>query len=257
MTTRILTVMILGLCLVTAPALADWGHPVKWDQLNPEGPPSAWAAVSRIDPDVGAATSADDFACRERGWITEVEFAGWSVYEEKILGFQIAFWNDVAATPEDESHPGELLYAHTFTSWEQMGDALPYTYKINMPRDFWFEQHGSADEAVVYWISIQAVFPSDGVWNNWGWSFRDRYDEPWGDDCAFESDDHEPWWNRGWPTETGDPDLYDGPFPDGWWKSADMAFRLSGIPIPEPGVFALAGLGLLALLRRRKTMSGR
>jgi hypothetical protein len=251
---------VLGM---TAAAMGDWPHPIKWDQMS-DGFEN-FGAHSRIDRDDQIfTTTADDFLCGETGWITDIHFAGFSQFGDIFLnGFNIKFWTDVPATPDDESHPGQLLYEYTALAvdpadplgigWQALGDG---TYRINLPEDQWFQQ----EEGNIYWISIQGDMVDDGFGDIFYWNFADpAFHETWGDDAAFEGAffGFAPWANWGFqndPANPGEfiPDLYEGPFPgDPFVSSADMAFALSGIPIPAPGVLALLGLAGLARNRRR------
>ena len=77
----------------------------------------------------------------------------------------------------------------------------------------------------------------------------------WGDDAVYDTAVIDAWWHWGWPdaSATGTPGLYQSTLPVDWDKSADMSFRLTGIPIPEPASLSLVALGgALALLFRRK-----
>jgi hypothetical protein len=236
----------LAISLIAPTALADWPHEVKWDQLQPD---SLWAAWSYVSPTYET-IAADDFPCTETGWITDIEFDEHeSAYQP--TSFRISFWTDVPETPNEESHPGDLIVELPVDpadpndplglGWKKIGI---HRYKINLPRDMWFEQ----EEGNIYWISIQGVL-SEG-W--WAWRDRDRYEETWGDDAAYSETDLDGWWHLGWiDEETGGE--YQGTLPDDWWKSTDLSFKLTGTPIPEPGAFTL-GLACVALsvLRLRK-----
>jgi len=95
---------------MAAPALADWDHLVKWDQLDPG---SGWGGASFVCYDTpNDAITADDFFCDGTlPIITDIEFYGWSHYGSQYVdSFRITFRSDVPATPEDESHPGDLLW---------------------------------------------------------------------------------------------------------------------------------------------------
>jgi hypothetical protein len=100
------------------------------------------------------------------------------------------------------------------------------------------------------------VFKPNQVGDLFYWNFQDRNLDTWGDDAAFASGffGYAPWSNWGWRVMDAGPELYDGPFPQGWVKSADMAFQISGRPIPEPGLISLfaGGFGVLALIRRKR-----
>jgi len=240
----------------TAPTIVgDWpGQYTKWDQMTPGI--STWGGASFIDPDIGSALSADDFLCTQSAPITDIHFAGWGY---GIQLFRITFWTDYPRTTTDESRPYDPIYDQTIGSadpedpykrgWQDNGDG---TFRINLPESQWFYQQGTPANPIVYWLGIQGVMPQDGYSDIFYWNFVDQYEAPlWGDDAAFTSAYFgcPPWYNWGWPT-TDSPDLYDGPFPEGWAKSADMAFALSGIP--EPATMLLLGLGALSLIRRKK-----
>jgi hypothetical protein len=239
--------------------VGDWpGQYTKWDQMTPGV--SDWGGASFIDPDTGSALSADDFLCTQSTPITDIHFAGWSTNgNQQIQSFRITFWSDFPRTPNDESHPYELVYDQTIgpadpedpykRGWQDNGDG---TFRINLPENLWFNQNGTSTNPIVYWIGIQGVMVEDSYSDSFYWNFVDQYVAPlWGDDASFTSEYFEylPWYNWGWPT-TDQPALYDGPFPEGWVKSADMAFALSAIP--EPATICLLGLGALSLLRRKR-----
>jgi hypothetical protein len=254
-------VLLGGLAL---PSLADWPHAIKWDQSV--GGLDSYAAASWIDLDTPSdALTADDYLCdglAEHVYVTDLEFYGFSYYGIDYLDkFRVSFWTDVPATPNDASHPGSLLYQYEVSPADP-GDPLkigwhrpdpvnePYKFKIDLPEDQWFYQ-GPGEK--VLWVSIQGVMVTDGYFDAFYWFFRDRALPTWGDDAAFTSQyfGYPPWFNWGFPSSdpvTG-PDLYDGPFPPGWFNSADMAFTLTAVPEPVTGV--LLALGALAFLRRR------
>ncbi|MCK4873130.1 MAG: hypothetical protein KAS72_10425 [Phycisphaerales bacterium] len=268
----VLLVAFVGLC--AAPAFArttgpvayegpavngtrDWPGQVMWDQ----GYPDTYGAHSTIDYDTPmTSTTADDFLCTMSDQITDIHFWGWSYYGAAYLdGFRVTFWTDVPGDPGiDESHPGEILWQHDFfeadpgdpygLGWTMMEDNAEW--RINIPEPDWFYPEGTPDDPIVYWISIQGIMVDDGASDTFYWNFLDRYLDTWNDDAAFESEyfGFAPWANWGWPTPDG-PDLYEGPFPDGWWKSADMAFVLTSIPAPSS--LLLLGLGGLVVTRRR------
>jgi hypothetical protein len=217
-----------------------------WDQI---GNDSGWAGASHICYDNNCySLTADDFICYgepQFQYITDIEFYGWSAYGENnyVDAFRITFWTDVPASPEDESHPGDLLY-DCEVGYQYLGDNH---FKINLPEDCWFDQ-GVGEEKIL-WIGIQGVMTTDGYPDYFYWGFRHWDDPEILDDAAFEATcwNYPPWYNWGWqgPDAVG---LYDGPFPDNWYASANMRFALTAIP--EPASLCLLGLGML-LLRRR------
>jgi hypothetical protein len=255
--------IVAVVAFLAAPALADWPHLIKWDQ-SVYGLDD-WAAASWIDNDTPSdALTADDFYCDgslEHSWITDLEFYGYSQYGNVYIDqFRVQFWTDVPSTPADASHPDGLLYSYDVNpadpadplkiGWHQPDPTNdPYKFKIDLPQDQWFYQ-GTGQK--VLWVSIQGVMVDDGYSDAFYWFFQDRAFPVWGDDAAFSSDyfGYPPWYNWGFPVAdyaTG-PDLYDGPFPAGWFNSADMAFKLTAIP--EPATMLLIGLSAV-LLRRR------
>jgi hypothetical protein len=215
-----------------------------------------FAAASWIDNDTPSdALTADDFVCTQTGWITDIEFAGFSYYGSSYIDkFRVSIWTDVPELPGiDESHPGQLLWQKDFGAADP-GDPLRLgwqevsaeQFKIDIPEADWFWQ----DEGTIYWIGIQGLMVDDGFFDAFYWYFQERHLPIWGDDAAFTSTyfGNPPWANWGFGPGYTDPDLYDGPLPTGW-TSADMAFNLTGIP--EPASLALLGLGVIVLMRRR------
>jgi len=242
---------------LAAPILADWNHPVKWDQLLPIDTYAGASWINGPSNPGGTAITADDYLCsglaRDR-YVTDIEFYGFSQYGSQYIDqFRITFWNDVPATPNDASQPGALLYEYNALpadpadplklGWQEIE---PEHFKIDIPEQYWFDQ-GLGEKTL--WIGIQGVMLEDGYSDAFYWYFRERHEMTWGDDAAFNSEyfGYAPWWNWGCPAGYADPDLYDGPLPGGW-TSLDMSFRLTCFP--EPSTLLLLGMGLLALRRR-------
>jgi hypothetical protein len=227
--------------------LRDWDHPYKWDQLYPD----PTAGHSTIDDQMGIySTTADDWLCTRPSYLTAVHFAGFSYYgNDYIDGFRITVWSDVPSTIDDESHPGDALWSYDcYDTWLDLGDG---TFDVNIPRDLWFWQEGTANDPIVYWISVQGLMAQDGADDHFYWNFLDRnlVDMQWNDAAAFESSyfGYAPWHNWGW-FDPNTVDLFDGPFPIDWWQRADMAFALT---FPQPTTILLLGISGLIASRRR------
>jgi len=251
------------LAFVAAPALGDWPHPIKWDQLLPL---DTYAAASWIDYDTPSdAQTADDYYCDglpQDQFITDLEFYGFSYYGMQYIDkFRVSFFTDMPGTPSDTSHPGTLLYQYEVTKadpndplkigWQGFATTDPNfygfdRYKIDLPESYWFNQGVGAPH--ILWVSIQGVMVTDGYFDAWYWAFRNRTYQKWGDDAAFTSTyfGYPPWANWG-VDPNGAVNIYDGLLPAGW-TSLDMSFRLTAFP--EPTGLLLLGLGSL-LLRRR------
>ncbi len=238
-------VMLCAFVVAVAPnALADWPHDVKWDQLEPISSSFAWAHE-------GAGVSADDFLCGETGWLTDIEFLG-DIYNQINEGstIQITFWADVPASPEDESHPGAVLWGAEVgiadasgIGWQIIEDYDPVVteqkFKINLPEDLWFEQQVDT----IYWISIESAQAG------FTWMVLDE-GFGWNDDAVFMATNNpDVWEHYGW-NEDGQLDRYKDLLPCGW-TSADLSFRLTGIPIPEPSLVVLFAVAGVAILKRR------
>jgi hypothetical protein len=249
---KLLRCVLFGAAVLIAcgtAARADWpGLITKWSQ----GPanPAGWGFASWMNPSPTDAITADDFLCTMTGPIQEITFSGFSA--DLPASFRVTFWTDVPRTPVDESHPGDLIYDHIIGAADPLDplkigwQLLPEGgWRINLSQNDWFYQNGSPDNPMVYWLAIQ------GVGAYFYWQAQESFLPTWGDDAAFASDLYgfQPWSNWGWPT-SDQPDSYEGPFPAGWFNSADMVFTLNGTP--EPATLCLMGAGAVGMLLRRR-----
>jgi len=178
------------LFLIAAAAPADWnpGDPSKWVQL-PD--------LAETGMDVLAVMPylvADDFECTETGPITEIHvWSSWRHDEIPFMdmpegvAFTLTIYEDIPDTlsPNGYSEPGDELWikiypayspeftARVYASELQEGFMIPpdnyefpgdwtcwqYNFDINLIEAF--QQQGSPDNPIVYWLSVQAM-PEEG-----------------------------------------------------------------------------------------------
>ncbi len=178
----------VGLCLACAlPVLADWDDsmPAKWVQ-NPDLSPMG--IDINASPVPGDFVLADDFLCMERGFVTGIHIYG-SWLEDFLpfmddplaVKFTLSIHADIPASqnPEGYSMPGELLWIREFHPGEFIarpwaenidegwldppidyffpGDHVCWQYNFNIPEQEAFEQLGSEQEPMVYWLDLKAT----------------------------------------------------------------------------------------------------
>jgi len=256
--------LVLALCALAAPARADWdpSEPTKWVQ-PPD--PNGW--------DVNVTTPkllADDFLCRETNWISDIHLWGSWGWEQPgvITRIHLSIHDDVPAGLDTPwSHPGRELWSREIDpstyggvvigpwgtgvqGWydPNTGEAIypdHYTiWQVNVflkPED-WFLQQGSDTAPIVYWLDVQVDVDGPTGMEAFGWKTSIQH---WNDDAVWAD------WLPGTPKPVGDQwqELRD-PFTG---QSLDLAFAITTTPVPEPGLLATGGLGLLALLTKRRT----
>ena len=251
MTRKFLFVLTaIALCAVPLVLRADWptdDQLTKWVQL-PD--PNGWD-VKVTSPKI----LADDFLCESTDPITDVHFWGSWRHDDvgQITNIHLSIHDDlVGAQP---SQPGLLLWekdvdpsefrikwvGDSQQGWHDpnTGEWIPgdhfgmYQVNIDFTRDQWFWQQGTPDNPIVYWLDIQ-VTVADPLTTDFGWKTSIDH---WRDDAAWRDEE----WSPTQPWEK---------LEDQSGVTLDMAFVIT--TIPEPGIFAIAGLGLLALLRFRR-----
>jgi len=269
-----LALMVVGVCAL--PTLA----PADWDPASPD-PDTKW--VQMPDPngwDVKVTSPkilADDFPCYETEYITDVHL--WGSWEHDWVGkidwIYLSFHDNVPAGVDPNmpwSHPGDLLWAAMIApdtaptgavvirewgtgkqGWydPNTGEYIPEDHngiwQVNIfldqifPLDELFVQRGPGGptDPTIYWLDVMmGVSDPTGLYPyvDFGWKTSDQV---WNDDAVWGDEEPPIYWR---PLE--DPVII---------RSLDMAFVITGI-VPEPGLIATCGLGLLALLalRRRK-----
>jgi hypothetical protein len=219
---------------------------VKWEQ-GPDLAPTGLDVMAQI-PDVNI-TLADDFQCTETGWITEIDFWGSWYYDElpygddpEAVSFTLSLHSDIPAGGEPPwSHPGELLWLHTFLPYECQAelyagelvegwfyppdyyevyaDSMVWLYRCPIPEEYWFYQ----EEGTIYWLDV-AAWPEAESYFGWKTSL-----DHWNDDgvYAFGEEPIDPldWAELRYP-----------PTHPMEGASIDLAFRLWGRPQPEVGI---------------------
>ena len=246
-----LRIAALATCLLVAlPVLADWdeGEPAKWVQMPDLTPMGIDVNASVIDRDY---ILADDWECTATERITNIHI--WGSWYHDILPqgsdpyaveFTLSIHADIPAeqSPTGYSMPGEMLWMHHFPAgtfearryaveivegwmdppdlYEPIGDWTCWQYNFTMPADNVFEQLGTPDEPIVYWLDVKAVPMDDAARFGWKTSI-----DHWNDNAV---------WGEG-------PEPYFGPwyeliYPPGheyMGQPIDLAFVLQGEPMEE------------------------
>lgn len=257
----IVCVMIVVAAL-TVSASADWsiGEPNKWVQLPDKEPTGI--DISVMTPVI----LADDFNCIETGDIDDIHIWGsWlndylptsatGGADAANVQFRLSIYSDIPATADSHSMPGELLKSwdfapHTFnvreyttdvnegwlnppSQYSENADSIIWQYNFSM-KDDPFEQKGTPEQPVVYWLAVSATVPTDpNALLGWKTSL-----DHWNDDATWLVPGAA-WQELIYP----DGHQYQG-------GSIDLAFVIT----PEPATIAILGLGSLTLIRTKRRM---
>jgi hypothetical protein len=215
---------------------------LKWEQA-PDLAPTGLDVMAQI-PWVNI-TLADDFQCTETGYITQIDFWG-SWYHDilpaddpEAVSFTLSMHSDVPAGVDGPySHPGELLWLHTFLPgecqavlyadeltegwfypsedyYEAFADTMVWLYRCPIPEEYWFYQ----EDGTIYWLDVTA-YPEVESYFGWKTSL-----DHWNDDGGYASGE-EPIDPSAW-AELRYPLTH--PLEG---ESIDLAFQLWGIPEP-------------------------
>jgi hypothetical protein len=240
-----LPIAAIVLLIASSTALADWdpGSAAKYVQL-PD--------LDQTGIDVNCTAPyilADDFLCQEPGTITDIHIWGSWKNDYVPLGsagevnFSIYILSDIPAeqSPTGYSMPGSVLWEHHFApntyshrvysenleeGWMDPpeeyifpGDTRCYQYNFSLDAADYFQQEGTPEEPVVYWLEVQA-FPADaGAVFGWKTSL-----DHWNDDAT---------WAVG--NEPNIADRFELRYPPGhvlYPESIDLAFALQGESAP-------------------------
>jgi len=219
---------IVGFAL---PAMAQ--DPVIWDNGNGIG----GAMSSQLDTAYPFDSQvADDFNLpigpnNEPAWnVTDVHWEGGFWNGDPVPGdFRIMFYADAGGYPTggpaDPTGTALAVYDFLYAEVNETPNAQGFEYYVDLPDPF------VADADTTYWIAIQWV---QFFTPQWGISVSDAMQDS-------------PVW-MGFPL-LGNDYWTPGYIPFG--TDRDMAFRLTGVAVPEPASLTLLALGGLTLLRRR------
>jgi hypothetical protein len=284
MRTTIGFLMAVAVCVWAVSARADW------DPQNPD-PDTKWVQLPDLngwDVNVtGPNVLADDFMCTETGVITDVHL--WGSWKGDNVGqltrIRLAIFSDIPAEGRcDYSQPGDMLWNADIDP-SQVGDAVLMrpvacgdqgwyspagdwhreddhegVWQVNILLDKFVPAEGlfHQDEGTIYWlaVSVETAWPDAGQTPTtaggdgqfyppkFGWKTSSDHwndDAVWGTLYTREDGGDESFWNE----------LID---PTGC-ESLDLAFVLTGTPdtsVPEPGIMAIFGFGVMGLLVRRR-----
>ena len=273
----VIALAALVICALPLVARADW------DPCNPDPRTKFYQLPDPSGWDVRLTTPkilADDFVCLETGWITDIHF--WGSWKQGVPGviprIHLSIHADVPAgdiTPYslpgdelcskeiivDQVPAGAVVFQDEPSSAQGWYDPNTGEYnefdhtgmvQVNIfldqifPLRELFVQEGTAARPIIYWLDIQVDVESPVGTTapdvDFGWKTSLDHGAP---DYAVWSD-----WLPCDPKPDGDEwAMLTDPVTG---AGLDMAFVITTIPIPEPGIMVLSGLGLLALLARRR-----
>jgi len=254
--------ILTSLCvlIVTGTSFGDWPTP-KWVQLPNETTYGMDVRMDRNDEE-DERFLADDFLCSITEKITDIHFWGsWkNDVEGEITNIHLSIHSDIPADQLPYSRPGEQLWAMDFSQFDKQlyrdispnyerwwdpvnqlylrdGDSRIWQYNINIDPLAAFEQRGTPENPIVYWLDIYVETDGKG---QFGWKTSSQH---WNDDAVL-----------GVPNPTGGPGMswseltYPYSIPPWMENSVDFAFVVT----PEPGTILLLGTGLLTVISRRR-----
>jgi hypothetical protein len=271
-TTKIRTglcVAAIFFCVAVAPANADWDEGDSYKMHYPQLPDPNGFDISNyynFFPLSEPLPIADDWLCTGTSPVTDIHIWGSWTEDNKgeIVSFNVSIWSN--NNSGNFSHPGELLWQHTFSEdefteryWgngtqgslfsasgpsgngygvypQNHNDTWQYNLHINDPTMSFVQENGTT-----YWLAISPEVNSSEYLFGWKTS-----EDAWADSYvaqtfAGESEDlHREgiWWGVWFEMNQS------GAIAD---EQVDLAFVIDGPPL-APEVPALTPIGLIALV---------
>lgn len=176
---------------------------VKWEQppeVTNEG--TIYNGWNEPSYSPGPQAAADDWVCDTTDPVKDIHwwgsFENWKKAEppsSQPAYFHLSIWTDVPRGPNAPfSHPGQCVWqydAHgvnpVFAGWDydpvKKQIETCYKYDLILPEENWFRQMPEPT-ANIYWLCIQAVYPSGETEYPWGWKTRPREPNSMAPDAA-------------------------------------------------------------------------
>ncbi|MDP6634405.1 MAG: PEP-CTERM sorting domain-containing protein [Phycisphaerae bacterium] len=239
---------------------------------------------------------ADDFECTVPGLVRDIHIwgswkhdilpenrdpAGSAFPDPGLVAFHLKIWSDIAVGPggPEYSMPGQILWEMDFMPgsftfrpedtqfredwydpntnlWLDDNHLGAFQYNFDIPLADAFMQRGTADNPIVYWVSVDAMpmgYPTPlGEEPEFGWKTTHPQNH-WNDDATYSD---WIWDDAAGPAGSGGAWVPAGPwlemrYPLGH-EFENLSVDLSMAITPEPTTMVLLGMGAVGLLRRRR-----
>jgi hypothetical protein len=251
------------------PVQADWnpGEPAKWFQLPDLQNGMDVLATFSVNGNPYHKILADDFLCTQTGPITDIHIWGSWLNDRYPVDpngtiipplFHLSIHSDIPATATSPSRPGDALWSMNLlpTASRIYAQSSERFFDPNVNQIIGFDtqvwqynfllsptEAFSQKEGTTYWLDVQ-VMPQGGdtaaAPYAFGWKTSSQH---WNDWAVF-----------------GDNTVFGGPVVPGWGDlrdpatglPLDMAFVLTTVPEPNGLALGSLGIGLLAILWRRR-----
>ncbi|MBN1457158.1 MAG: hypothetical protein JW912_04835, partial [Sedimentisphaerales bacterium] len=220
----VLTFALIALISVASITFGDWnpGDAAKWIQLPDLSPLGLDICVDNLNrPGGSQRVIGDDFECKSTDKITGVHL--WVSYKgdpdprPQIQGITLGIWSDNPQGPNGHSEPltqlwtyqatpadfverlyftlpdiGEGWWDPAYSGWIPNADNNIWQININVDPSVAFEQQGSPDLPVIYWLTVEIQLPIEST-DAIGWKTRDRWDGQYMDAAVWYTTPPIPW----------------------------------------------------------------